>query len=238
VAFAPGEQAWAQLPQFCGELEVDVSQPFDALPSQLPYPVLHWSTWHTDATHFDVAFAREHGLLQNPQWATDMVVSISQPLLLSPSQSAVPAGQLETPQMPPLHTAVAPCDGQTVPHALQCWGSTFRFASHPSAATPLQSANPALHDTIEQAPEEQAGTALASKQELPHVPQFVSDPSTSVSHPSAASPLQLAHRGSHWPIEHVPPRHTAWACGSWQLQPHWFWVPPPPHVSGVLQSPH
>jgi hypothetical protein len=60
-------------------------------------------------------------------------VSVSQPLSLLPSQSAVPFGQTQT---PPAHSSPKP---QMIEQLPQLLGSTAAFTSQPSATFLLQS---------------------------------------------------------------------------------------------------
>jgi hypothetical protein len=89
---APG-QAWPQVPQCETATRVSVSQPLVALPSQSPKPASHEPTVHRLATQAAVALGGSQRVPQAPQAAVLVVVSASQPLAASPSQSAKPASQ-------------------------------------------------------------------------------------------------------------------------------------------------
>lgn len=89
-----------------------LSQPSDATPLQLPHPGLQPATVHTPPEHPDVPFGVTHAAPQPPQLAGSVVVVVSQPLLGSLSQSAVPgSGQVEHPQLPAVHLGVHTEDG-------------------------------------------------------------------------------------------------------------------------------
>jgi hypothetical protein len=71
------------------------------------------------------------------------------------------------------------------------------FVSHPFAAIPSQSPNPALHVVMVQPPFEQPAVAFASMQTVPHIPQLFTFVLTFVSQPSEAMRLQSAKGGAH-----------------------------------------
>jgi hypothetical protein len=79
------------------------------------------------------------GLLQNPQFAADVVVSVSQPFAACMSQSPVPGLQFETPQTPLLQTGVPVCAMHTVVQLSQWLGSALRLTSQPLIGSPSQS---------------------------------------------------------------------------------------------------
>ena len=67
------------------------SQPLAAMPSQLSKPASQVPTAHALALHTAVARGRLHAALQARQWRGSLVRLTSQPLPVSPSQSANPA---------------------------------------------------------------------------------------------------------------------------------------------------
>jgi hypothetical protein len=82
-----------------------------------------------------------------------------------------PSPQFEVHEHAPLlHTEPLP---QTLPHPPQLLGSEFVFTSQPSAATPLQSANPELQAAMVHLLEAQAGMALLSLHTIPQAPQLL-----------------------------------------------------------------
>ncbi len=85
----------------------------------------------------------EHARPQTPQFAVSRVTSASQPSDADMLQSPRPALHAN-PQVPDPQIAVAPVRaGQALPHVPQLATALASTTSHPSAGTPLQSANPA-----------------------------------------------------------------------------------------------
>jgi hypothetical protein len=114
------------------------SQPLASMVSQLPKPGLQVPSAQELATHWPLAFAYVQGLLQNPQFAAELVVSVSQPFAACMSQSAVPAAQLETPHTPLLQTGVPVWAMHTIVQLSQWFGSALRLTSHPLIGSPSQ----------------------------------------------------------------------------------------------------
>ncbi len=134
-----------QAPQFDALVSVLVSQPFVALPSQLPNPALHAPKVQTPLTHDSAALARSQTAPQAPQLARLVFVLVSQPLAALPSQLPRPGLHVETPQTPPTQFGVPPVAGQTLPHVLQLLTSEFVFVSQPLFGLPSQFLKPAEH---------------------------------------------------------------------------------------------
>jgi hypothetical protein len=135
---------------------------------------------------------------QAPQFRVSLVK-----LTHAPAQELVPSGHAHTPAV-----QVAPA-GQTVGQLPQWPSSSARFTSHPSLATPLQSAKPAAQ-VKPHAPAAQVGVALAREgQTLPHIPQPVTLVAVLVSQPLAASPSQLPKPVLQAPTPHAPAVHVA-----------------------------
>jgi hypothetical protein len=80
--------------------------------------------------------------------------------LLAEAAAQTPAVQV----WPPVHL---------LPHAPQLLGSEFVFTSQPSAALPLQLANPAVHEVTAHAPALQVTVSLLVRQTTPHAPQLL-----------------------------------------------------------------
>jgi hypothetical protein len=144
----PGEpfvplHADPQAPQCAALVSVLVSQPFTALPSQLPKPALQAPSVQTPLTHDSAAFARLHTAPHAPQLARLVFVFVSQPFPEFPSQSPRPGLHVETPQTPPTQFGVPPADGQTLPHVLQLLTSVFVLVSQPLFGLPSQFLDPA-----------------------------------------------------------------------------------------------
>lgn len=144
-----------------------------------------------------------------PQCAPSVPRFTSHPLLASPSQSANPAEQLATVQAPALQAAVAFARLHTLPHPPQLAGSELTLTSHPSVASPSQSAQPASHDAIEHVLELHEAVAWAGAQMFAHAPQLRTSDEMLTSQPSTAWPLQSAYPGWQLAITHRP----AWQDG-------------------------
>ena len=80
--------------------------------------------------------------------------------------------------------------------------------SHPLAALPSQFAKPVLHEPTVHAPALHPAVALASEHVLPQRPQLRGSVPVAVSHPSEASPSQLA-KPVLQVIVHAPEAHAA-----------------------------
>jgi len=121
-----GLHARPQAPQWA-EVSSVASQPLAALPSQLPRPAAQ-AVPQVPAVHAaDPPAGAGQALLQAPQWAVLVRVSVSQPLAALPSQSARPPMHM-LPQVPAAQVATAPGEeAQRVPQAPQCAGSVWRF---------------------------------------------------------------------------------------------------------------
>jgi hypothetical protein len=167
------EHAMLQPPQLAVELVVLTSQPSAALSLQSSKPV-EQRVWHAPDTHVAVAFVPAwQALLQRPQCEVEVRRSVSQPLVVLPSQSLKP-GLHASPQRPIAHVGMefGP-DGQRIPHDPQFTGSALVLVSHPSAAFVLQSPKPVSHAATPHAPEAQRGVALVGSHTLLQRPQCV-----------------------------------------------------------------
>src|SRR2546428_811327 len=136
-------QALPQLPQLAMSPVVSVSHPLATLLSQLPKPLLQ-VIWQAPALHAGVPLLLEQTFPQAPQCAVLALVSVSQPLATLPSQSPKPASQAIW-QAPALHEGVPWLFEHALPHAPQLL-TVVTSTSQPSAAFPLQSAKPGLHE--------------------------------------------------------------------------------------------
>jgi hypothetical protein len=138
----PSAQRVPQAPQCCGEVPSSASQPLASIASQLPRPSVHAATTQRPALHAAVAPMREHAVPHAPQCMADVVRSVSQPLLASPSQSPRPVGHAPA-QRPSVHNMPM---GQVRPHAPQLRGSAAMRTSQPVRALRSQSAvTPEMH---------------------------------------------------------------------------------------------
>ncbi len=217
VAFGT-EHTMLQPPQFVALLVVFVSQPLLRLPSQLPRPVLHVMP-QRPAVQVAVPPVLVHARPQTPQFDTFVVRVTSQPLVDTPSQSAVPVAQLtiDVLHVDAVHTSTLPMGGvgHDIAHDPQCVVSPLTvFTSQPSTALPLQFAKPVVHAPRVQRLETQLAPACANWQVLPHAPQFVALLVVFVSQPLAALPSQSAKPLLHAASTHAPARQPATPFGN------------------------
>jgi len=82
-----------QLPQWAASVARLISQPFEAVPSQSPYPELHPTTAQAPVAHVAVAFGRAQGIPQAPQFVS-VATSVSHPLTALLSQLPHPAAHV------------------------------------------------------------------------------------------------------------------------------------------------
>jgi hypothetical protein len=143
------------------------SQPFAALPSQLPKPASQEVIPHAPAEHV-VAFALVNAVQSTrpPQVAPHVVFALrltSQPFAALPSQSANPGSQVVMPQAPAPQVALATLGSavqSTRPkHAAPQDVTTLRFVSHPFAAFMSQLPVPIVHEVMPHAPLVHVATA-------------------------------------------------------------------------------
>ncbi len=209
------KQTAAQRPQLPASTARFASQPLRALASQLAKPALHAPREHEPATHTVPAFANcvgEHAVLHPPQWLGSLEIADSHPLALDPSQLPYPGSHAPIAQAPPAQPALACAKPHAVEQAPHRAGSAVRFASHPFAGLPSQSAKPVRHGPSEQTPATHTAPALGNIAVVhvpPQLPQWFGSTSTLVSQPLTASPSQLPYPGAHAPIVHTPPTHVA-----------------------------
>lgn len=142
--------------------------------------------------------------------AGDQVISPRTAVPPGTGDQEVPVAPLKVPHEPPVQ--VTP-EEHAVPHAPQLVELVRMFTSHPSEATPLQSAKPVLHEATRHAPDTHAGTPLATEQVVPQAPQLVTVVAVLTSQPSAATPLQSAKPGVH-AKPHTPAPHVRAALGT------------------------
>jgi hypothetical protein len=166
------EQLTPQEPQLAALVARVVSQPFVALPSQLPKPELHDPTEQTPEEQAAVAFGSEQPLPQAPQFPTLVCVLVSQPLDAMPSQSAHPATHVGT-QAPAVQVVVPWALAQALPQAPQFDELVWRFVSQPLTVLPSQFPKPELHALSAQVPPLHVAVAFARLQATPQPPQSV-----------------------------------------------------------------
>jgi hypothetical protein len=109
---------------------------------------------------------------------------------------------------------------QGVPHAEQFAALESTLISQPSLGSPLQSAQPELHDAILQTPSEQAGVAWFKAQTFAQPPQFDTSEFVFTSHPSVALVLQFAAPPTHCPSLHTPAWQKAAPFVNSHIFPH------------------
>ena len=116
--------------------------------------------------------APAHARPQAPQWAALLRVSVSQPLLATPSQLPKLTPHDATVHATSTHAGTPDDTVQTAPQRPQCATLTRRSASQPSTGSPLQSAKPGAHANA-QRPAAHAAEALgAPGHALPQSPQL------------------------------------------------------------------
>jgi hypothetical protein len=196
VAWAAFAHTNVQLPQRSGSLRVSTSHPFAALPSQSANPDAHVMA-QVPAVHDRVLFGPAGQTVPHvPQFSA----SVSRFVHVVPHRSGVAPTQPLTQTVDPLldpHMGVPPL--HIAPQAPQLL-AVVRLVSQPSLASPLQSANPALHERFRlHAPPmhctEPADTFANIVQSFPQLPQWCTSvlgstqlaPQTSPSQPSTGT---------------------------------------------------
>src|SRR5579864_5149337 len=106
-----------------------------------------------------VPLATMHSAPQPPQLLGSTPMLVSQPSTAAPLQSAQPALQAATVQLPAAPAGTALGRLHAAPQPPQFAASVRMSCSQPLAALPSQSAKPALQLAITHAPPEQAPTA-------------------------------------------------------------------------------
>lgn len=165
-----------------------------------------------------------------PQWNALVFVSVSQPLLITPSQSPNPALHGPTLQTPALQRGMAFGELHAWPHMPQLVALPVVSTSQPFAAAPSQSAVPVGHMPAAQTPALQ--TAPGPMHACPQPPHALPLVDVSASQPFAASPSQSANPVSQVDTQR-PAEHVVVWCGpaAQEAQP----ASPP---SGEAAEPH
>jgi hypothetical protein len=211
VAFAK-VQALPQAPQWKVDVFRLVSQPFAALPSQLPEPWLQAIEQFPPA-QLGMPLVALQALPQAPQCVTVLEVLTSQPVAYCRSQSAQGAVQLSTPQVVPLQVGWPCATLHCVPQAPQALTLFVSGVSQPSPAAALQLPKPA-EQTIPHWPPEQKAEPFVPLQAAPQAPQCPTLVEVSVSQPFAGLPSQSANGAVQDWISQVPVAQVATAFGS------------------------
>jgi hypothetical protein len=222
------------------------------LPSQSPKPREQLERRHVPAEQVARALGKLHTMPQPPQWEALLWMSTSQPLLMSPSQSAVPATQrvLHTPAE---HSGVVPMGPvQVLPQVPQARSEERRFSSQPSAGLLLQSAKPGLQVKVQRPALHDADALRGAGQRMLQAPQCIGSLERFVSQPLAALPSQLpkpmsqrgtvqapaTHAGSPLGGSHTAPQRPQ--CGTLvcvSTQSPWQHERPPAQSALVVQPP-
>jgi hypothetical protein len=108
---------------------------------------------------------------QVPQFASDVVSAVSQPLLVSPSQLPKPVLQAATWHAPLTHAGIAAGSEHARPHAPQFATEVVSGTSQPLLTCRSQSAKPAVQLPMEQLLAAHTGAALGVAQARPQPPQ-------------------------------------------------------------------
>lgn len=192
---------------------VPVSQPFTALPSQLPKPALQTGV-HTLETQLVVPWVFWQFVPHVPQFAVVLVRFTSQPVDAKPSQLPKPALQAIE-QVPLPHEGVPFVLLHAWPQPPQWAVDVFVFVSQPFTALPSQLPNPALQVGT-QAPEVQVVVPFEFTHCVPQAPQFERLVFVLVSHPVEALLSQLPNPALHAPSVQVPPGQVSAALARLQ----------------------
>jgi hypothetical protein len=177
------------------------SQPFRGLPSQSPKPALQDGTQKppTQVLVLVPAFVTQ-AKPQLPQFAVDVVTSVSQPLEGVPSQSAVRPSH-RTRQTPEGHSLPGPA--QAAPQAPQFAFEAPTLTSQPLAPLPSQSRRVPRQPPMVQLPPVQFAVAPAKAHTRPQAPQ---SPSVErlASQPLPTMPSQSPKPGLHRIVQRLP----------------------------------
>ena len=202
-----GPQAVRHAPQFAGSLAVLVSQPLEALPSQLAVPGAQVSP-HAPAVHVRVALAPPgHALPHPPQLSTlDCVSTQVAPQRAWPTAHPDPH---DDPEEPVTQTGVAPAQRfEQSPHA----SADVRSTSQPFTGLASQSAVPAAQVMPHTPPAHTAVDDAPDGHARPHAPQLAVLVRMFTSHPLPGFPSQSA-KPALQPERQRPPTHATTALG-------------------------
>ncbi|MEN9797922.1 MAG: hypothetical protein RL653_1618, partial [Pseudomonadota bacterium] len=181
--------ALLQAPQWDRLVDTFVSQPLEAVESQLAKFALHDAMPHAPDVQEAVPFATLHALLQAPQWDRLVDTFVSQPLEAVESQLPNPELQVEMPQVDAAHPAVALARlPQALPQFPQFWTSVA-VSTHAAEQTTW----PAPQH-VEGVPVQVKPFSVAQEDEQPSPSDVF--PSSHVSGPST---VPLPQPLTHWP---------------------------------------
>ncbi|MBK8694091.1 MAG: hypothetical protein IPN17_17860 [Deltaproteobacteria bacterium] len=210
-----------------------ISQPLGTSPSQSRKPAAQEATVHAPAAQPAVPLITVHARPQVPQWATVVLVLVSQPLLRLPSQ--LPSPELQAMEhTPPLHAGVPPLLGQRLPQLAGMPDTTGPpmpqlltllsvVVSQPLPSMPSQLPRPTPHTTIEMRHIPAVHTGLApvgAEQRVPQAPQLEMSPiAVFTSQPLAGLPSQSAKPALQAPRMQRPAAQVAAALAKLQRLP-------------------
>jgi hypothetical protein len=215
VAFAGVGHALLHVPQVTVRSS-RASQPFVALPSQSPKPMLQLASVHAPLVHAAVAFVIEQLVVHVPQLPTDELRFVSQPFAAMPSQLPNPGRHVPSTHAPAMHDAPAFANAHCWPQPPQFVALVERSVSQP-AIMALQSPKPGGQVPVAHVPAAQI--APVPGHTFPHVPQFVGEMPVFVSQPFVALPSQSAKPALHAPSAHIPAVQSGVAFAKVQVLP-------------------
>jgi hypothetical protein len=192
-------------PQLAVLTAVLTSQPFTLLMSQSANAPLHATSSHVPVAHVAVAFGRAQATPQPPQLVRVFRL-VSQPFAYWPSQSAKPAAQDATKQVPPAQLAVPFAAKQARPQPPQCWTLFVVLVSQPLTELPSQSPKPAAQLETVHWLFEHAGVPPCGGHTLLHAPQLLTLVVVLISQPFPTAMSQF-WKPALQAIEHWPPAH-------------------------------
>ena len=208
-------QTVPQAPQFVGSMEVRVQNAVTPVPHvarPAPQVVPHAPAEHT--------WPAEHAMPQLPQLVLSVRVSVSQPSLGTPLQSAKPAAHppVGITHAPATHDCADTCGrAHAAPHAPQFAVEVCVSVSQPFGATPSQSPKEGLQRTTVHIPAVHPSTVVfGSAQTAPQPPQLLGSMRVSAQRVTPPSPPHVT-RGGAQVVPHAPPEHT---CPAPHVVPH------------------
>ena len=166
---------------------------------------------HVEPLHDALPFVVLQWWPHEPQ-SFGSVMFVSQPSPGLALQSALPAGQIDSPQrLPKQYGVPPPCATHAFPQLWQCSTVFVRFVSQPFASSLSQSPKPERQAKV-QSPFVHVPAPFADAQRWPQPPQLAGSVATFFSQPSSVRPLQSAQPASQAPMPHAPPLHIDAAC--------------------------
>ena len=209
-------QAMPQAPQLATAPPRATSQPLPALASQSPKPGLQ-AIWQAPSAQEAAPLVASQALPQAAQCSASLARFTSHPSTRLLLQSAKPGLQAIW-QAPSAQEAAPLLPLQTLPQAPQWVTLLARSTSQPVTTWPSQSALPALHEPMAQAPLTHAEVAPGRLHALPQAPQLATEV-RSTSQPFCGLPSQSAKPGPQ-AMPHTPLLHAGAPLAPPQMVPH------------------